>query len=85
MRSLLTLAAVAAAVMTPASVAVAAPEPGASFSCDGPVFGFYTDPENPSIFHHCMPVEYPDGTEVSYKQSFICPYGDPFDQEAPSA
>ncbi|MFI0982736.1 chitin-binding domain-containing protein [Streptomyces sp. NPDC021093] len=90
MRRLLVLAAVATAVLSAAGTAAAdpTPPPGAqnletSFSCNERPYGYYADPETDNqVFHVCLPAQFPDGTEKTYKWSFICPQETHFDQEA---
>ena len=78
MRRVLVLAAAVATLACPAGSASAAAVRAAdivdTFSCEGKPYGYYPDVDNDyQVFHVCLPAQFPDGTEKTYKWSFICP------------
>ena len=55
-----------------------------SFTCDSRIYGYYADVENDcQVFHVCLPVQFPDGKEETFKWSFICPEETLFNQVSP--
>ncbi|KAJ9592992.1 hypothetical protein L9F63_015362, partial [Diploptera punctata] len=54
-----------------------------SFTCESRIYGYYADVENDcQVFHVCLPVQFPDGKEETFKWSFICPEETLFNQES---
>jgi len=52
-----------------------------TFSCAGRHYGYYADPDNDcQLFHVCLPVQYDDGKESTFKWSFVCPEETVFNQ-----
>ncbi|XP_022188529.1 uncharacterized protein LOC111047161 [Nilaparvata lugens] len=53
-----------------------------SFTCESRSYGYYADTENDcQLFHVCLPVQYVDGSQETFKWSFICPQETVFNQE----
>ncbi|PSN46812.1 hypothetical protein C0J52_11193 [Blattella germanica] len=54
-----------------------------SFTCDSRIYGYYADVDNEcQVFHVCLPVQFADGKEQTFKWSFICPEETVFNQES---
>jgi hypothetical protein len=52
-----------------------------TFSCESRIYGYYADVDNDcQLFHVCLPVQFADGKEQTFKWSFICPEETLFNQ-----
>ena len=52
-----------------------------TFSCESRIYGYYADVDNDcQLFHVCLPVQFADGKEQTFKWSFICPEETVFNQ-----
>ncbi|GFG30696.1 hypothetical protein Cfor_07473 [Coptotermes formosanus] len=54
-----------------------------TFSCESRIYGYYADVDNDcQLFHVCLPVQFANGKEQTFKWSFICPEETVFNQES---
>jgi Chitin binding Peritrophin-A domain. len=52
-----------------------------TFSCESRIYGYYADVDNDcQLFHVCLPVQFANGKEQTFKWSFICPEETVFNQ-----